>query len=483
MNRQDTICAPATALGGGMAVIRVSGSRAKEIGLRLSRRTLSHRYATPSKLWIEDRIIDFGVVTLFEAPHSYTGEDVLEISCHASTYIVQEIVSDVIRHEGCRLAEAGEFTRRALANGKLDLSQAEAVADLIASTTAAQHRIALEQHTGRLSLLLNGLRDSLIRFSGLMELELDFSEEDVTFADRAELDQLLSDIQQQIKALTQSYATAQEIQRGIPTAIVGAPNVGKSSLLNALLRHDRAIVSNIPGTTRDTIEEQLIVGGTLFRLIDTAGLRHTDDHVEQLGIDRSYQQISAARLILWVVSPTERELPNIQSLQQEARQIADHREDLTSPATLLLILNKQDLIDHDIQESWLDQAVDSVMPILSPVCAHIKALPISAHTGQGIRDLEQEMKKASDTPQSTNSESAKSEGDPIMIYNIRHLQALQSASKALAHVERGLHSSLSNDLITPSLHEAIESIGQITGSSINSDSVLHYIFSHFCIGK
>ena len=343
----ETICAPATALGGGLAVIRISGSLAPQIAERLLGKRLAPREATTAGLRIDGQLIDLVVATYFAAPHSYTGEEVVELSCHASPYIVRSILEWIAQQEGCRMADPGEFTRRALAHGKLDLAEAEAVADLIAATTATQHKMAMEQHTGRLSHLLNELRATLLRFAGLLELELDFSEEDVAFADRSTLVETLATIQHQLRLLTQSFSTGQELQQGIPTAIIGAPNVGKSSLLNALLQHERAIVSDIPGTTRDTVEGRLTIRGTLFRLIDTAGLRQTTDLVEQLGIERSYQQISSARLIFWVIAPP---LPTWDELEAQLSEILR----LTSPeSTLMLLLNKRDLLTEREVTDWL----------------------------------------------------------------------------------------------------------------------------------
>ena len=464
----ETICAPATALGGGLAVIRISGSLAPQIAETLLGKRLAPREATTTGLRIDGQLIDLVVATYFAAPHSYTGEEVVELSCHASPFIVRSILEWVTQQEGCRMADPGEFTRRALAHGKLDLAEAEAVADLIAATTATQHKMAMQQHTGRLSHLLNELRATLLRFAGLLELELDFSEEDVAFADRTTLAETLATIQHQLRLLTQSFSTGQELQQGIPTAIIGAPNVGKSSLLNALLQHERAIVSDIPGTTRDTVEGRLTIRGTLFRLIDTAGLRQTTDLVEQLGIERSYQQISSARLILWVIAPP---LPTWDELETQLGELLP----LTAPdSTLILLLNKRDLLTERKITDWLSLCSDQLQRITDK--RHTTPpLAISARAAEGIEALEELMV--------THTHTLHGEEETVMLYNLRHYEALTKASLALELVSEGLHNGLTSDLITPYLREAIEEIGLVTGASITSDEVLGYIFSHFCIGK
>ena len=464
----ETICAPATALGGGLAVIRISGSLAPQIAETLLGKRLAPREATTAGLRIDGQLIDLVVATYFAAPHSYTGEEVVELSCHASPFIVRSILEWIAQQEGCRMADPGEFTRRALAHGKLDLAEAEAVADLIAATTATQHKMAMEQHTGRLSHLLNELRATLLRFAGLLELELDFSEEDVAFADRSTLVETLATILHQLRLLTQSFSTGQELQQGIPTAIIGAPNVGKSSLLNALLQHERAIVSDIPGTTRDTVEGRLTIRGSLFRLIDTAGLRQTTDLVEQLGIERSYQQISSARLILWVIAPP---LPTWDELETQLGELLP----LTAPdSTLILLLNKRDLLTERKITDWLSLCSDQLQRITDK--RHITPpLAISARAAEGIEALEELMV--------TNTHTLHSNEETVMLYNLRHYEALTKASHALELVSEGLHNGLTSDLITPYLREAIEEIGLVTGASITSDEVLGYIFSHFCIGK
>ena len=464
----ETICAPGTALGGGLAVIRISGSLAPQIAETLLGKRLAPREATTAGLRIDGQLIDLVVATYFAAPHSYTGEEVVELSCHASPYIVRSILEWIAQQEGCRMADPGEFTRRALAHGKLDLAEAEAVADLIAATTATQHKMAMEQHTGRLSHLLNELRATLLRFAGLLELELDFSEENVAFADRTTLAETLATIQHQLRLLTQSFSTGQELQQGIPTAIIGAPNVGKSSLLNALLQHERAIVSDIPGTTRDTVEGRLTIRGTLFRLIDTAGLRETIDLVEQLGIERSYQQISSARLILWVIAPP---LPTRDELETQLGELLPR----TSPdSTLMLLLNKRDLLTESEVTDWLSHCSEQLQRITNK--RHTPPpLAISARAAQGIEALEELMV--------TNTHTLHSNEETVMLYNLRHYEALTKASHALELVSEGLHNGLTSDLITPYLREAIEEIGLVTGDSITSDEVLGFIFSHFCIGK
>ena len=443
----ETICAPATALGGGLAVIRISGSLAPQIAETLLGKRLAPRKATTAGLRIDGQLIDLVVATYFAAPHSYTGEEVVELSCHASPFIVRSILEWISQQEGCRMADPGEFTRRALAHGKLDLAEAEAVADLIAATTATQHKMAMEQHTGRLSHLLNELRATLLRFAGLLELELDFSEEDVAFADRSTLVATLATIQHQLRLLTQSFTTGQELQQGIPTAIIGAPNVGKSSLLNVLLQHERAIVSDIPGTTRDTVEGRLTIRGTLFRLIDTAGIRETADTVEAMGVRRSREAVENADLVIFVCDGS-------QPLDEEDQAIIDLCMEQENAVALI---NKTDL----------GSAVEpGELPFLN-------VIPICAKTGAGLDQLAD----AVDTMFENETPC-----DGSILTNARQFDAIRRAYEAMLRALQGLQLGVTPDAVLTDVEQAMESMGEITGATVRED-ITARIFERFCVGK
>ncbi|MBR0036064.1 MAG: tRNA uridine-5-carboxymethylaminomethyl(34) synthesis GTPase MnmE [Bacteroidales bacterium] len=421
---------------GGIAVVRVSGPDAIALVSKhfkpfnpkhiLSDRP-SHTLTFGQFLNASGEVLDEVVCSLYRGPHSFTGEDVIEISCHGSVYIQQQILETLMGDDGLRLAEPGEFTRRAFAHGRLDLSQAEAVADLIASQNAAQHRIAMSQMKGSISRQLDKLRDKLLKLTSLLELELDFSEEDVLFADRSELLDLAHSIDAEVLRLSGSFAAGNAIKNGIPVAIVGAPNVGKSTLLNALLKDDRAIVSDIQGTTRDLIEDTITLGGFLFRFIDTAGIRHTDDKVEQLGIERSKSAAQRAQIILLMSEPG---------------------------------------VDFPSIEARPDQ---TVIPIQN------KTSDFQALNGIGVPQLEQQLISIARRTQG-------GDGD-ILITNIRHKEALDQAHRDIQLVVRGLEERLSGDLVAEDLHAVIESLNTILGRSITSQDTLNNIFSHFCVGK
>ena len=470
----DTICAVATAPGmGGIAVIRISGSEAIGIVDQIFSckevRTLERakdRTAYFGRFTHEGTMIDEGLVTCFRSPRSYTGEDVVEISCHGSIFIQQKLL-EALTDQGCRIAAPGEFTRRAYLHGKMDLSRAEAVADLIASESEAQHRMALAQLRGGYSAEFAQLRERLVYLTSLMELELDFSEEDVTFADRTQLLQLLDELTEKIVGLTDSFRLGNAIKRGIPVAIAGATNVGKSTLLNALLGEERAIVSDIHGTTRDTVEEVLNIDGVLFRFIDTAGLRSTDDTIEALGIDRSYEKIDKASLILMLIDALRLSDEDYQTALIQLLPRLKEKPFLT-------LLNKIDALES--------QTIASCQQVLSTLLAtHLPAdtkpliLPISAKRGDGMEVLRSELRQALALPELASTD--------LVVSNARHHALLTTALQSLRTVRQGLTDGLPTDLLTPDLRGAITSIGEVTGEDITSDTVLHTVFAHFCIGK
>lgn len=466
---KSTICAVSTAPGvGGIAVIRVSGPEALPVALRLFRyggetpvaESVKPRYAYYGEVIAGDELIDEVVLTYFRAPHSFTGEDTVEISCHGSVYIRRRLLECLVG-EGCRMAQPGEFTRRAYLNGRMDLSSAEAVADIIASESKAQHQMAMKQLKGGYSEELNALREELLRLTGLMELELDFPEEDVEFADRTELLALCDQIELKLKKLIDSYRLGNAVKRGIPVAIVGTTNVGKSTLLNTLLGEERAIVSDIHGTTRDTIEDTMHIGGYLFRFVDTAGLRETEDTIESLGIERSRSKIKEADIILGVLDVTRLE---------EANQL-DHIREIwlkRGERTMLVLLNKSENLTED-ERNHLDKVLCDSLG-----CSE-KPLFISARSGEGMDQLKEELVKIMDCAQANEAD--------LIVSNARHHQLLREAFDTLRRMRSGFDMGLSTDLLTLDLRHAISSIGEITGREITSDDTLHYIFAHFCIGK
>ena len=396
-----------------------------------------------------EEIIDEVMVSIFQAPHSYTGEDSAEISCHGSRYIINKVLEFLIQH-GCRMAGPGEFTQRAYLNGKMDLSQAEAVADLIASSNKATHDIALNQLRGHFSSELSRLREQLLKLTSLLELELDFSDhEDLEFADRSELLELSKTIDNHILRLATSFETGQALKNGIPVAIIGKTNVGKSTLLNRLLKDDRAIVSDIHGTTRDTIEDTIDIKGITFRFIDTAGIRQTSDEIEQIGIERTYAAIDKARIVLWLLDaePSENDIQDIQERCHDK--------------SLIIIQNKIDKSDL-----WQ-------FSHLSPFSSHL--LKISAKYGENIEALEQAIYEAADIPALTEND--------IIVTNARHYDALVRAHDSIGRVIDGLQMQLSGDLLSEDLRQAINTISEITGGQITPNEVLGNIFKHFCVGK
>lgn len=449
MKSYDNICAMATPPGGAIGIIRISGPDSIQIVGSLFSRNISDAKSHTLHYGIlaasPSSPIDDVMVGVFRTPHSYTGEDSVEIYCHGSRYIMSQIIRTLI-DAGCRQAEPGEYTRRAFINGKMDLSQAEAVADLIAATGKASHDMALGQLRGNISSELTHLRDQLLKMTSLMELELDFSDhEELEFADRTELTSLAHTIHDRITSLASSFRTGQAIKQGIPVAIVGKTNVGKSTLLNRLVGEDKAIVSDIHGTTRDIIEDCIDIHGVTFRFIDTAGLRATDDVIEQIGIERSYSAIAKAAIILWVIDaiPSDEELSDI-TARSEGKQV-------------IVVINKTDR--HS----------------LPPFSLPFPTLSVSALQGQGMSELTAAIYAKSSIPEI-------GENDAI-ITSARHYASLQQAQESIMRVLDGLSQNLPSDLLSEDLRQCLDALASITGGIITPSEVLHNIFSHFCIGK
>ena len=445
----ETICALATATGGAIGIIRISGPQTLEILSRVFSKNLTQ--AQPNTIHyghIKNRqeIIDEVLVSVFRAPHSYTGEESAEISCHGSRYILSKVLSLLIAN-GCRQAGPGEFTQRAYLNGKMDLSQAEAVADLIASTNQATHQMAMSQLRGHFSSKLAQLREQLLKLTSLLELELDFSDhEDLEFADRSELMELTKTINNHIIHLAKSFETGQALKQGIPVAIVGKTNVGKSTLLNRLLKDDRAIVSDIHGTTRDTIEDTIDIKGVTFRFIDTAGIRQTQDEVEQIGITRTYAAIEKASIVLWLIDeePSTKEINDISQRTKKKK--------------LIVIKNKADKASNNSYE-----------------LLNFPFITISAKYGTGIEKLEQAIYEAANIPTLTEND--------IIVTNARHYDALVRAHDSIQRVIDGLEMQLSGDLLSEDLRQALDTLSEITGGQITPNEVLGNIFKNFCVGK
>ena len=463
-NYTDTICAPATSVGtGAISIVRLSGPATMDVLDRVVRfrkgtAAAAHGY-TVKYGSVGD--LDEVLVLLFRAPHSYTGEDAAEISCHASPFIVSSLL-DKLTEAGCRLAEPGEFTRRAFVNGKMDLAQAEAVADVIASTSSAQHRVAMNQLRGGYSAELRELRKQLLEVTSLLELELDFSEEDVEFADRSRLRALLEAATAHCRQLADSFRLGNAVKNGVPVAIVGAPNSGKSTLLNALLRDDRAIVSDIPGTTRDTVEETCVIDGVLFRFIDTAGIRDASDEVERLGIERSFRALSGAEIVLGVVDISVPEKDVLAAVRMIMEKVDP------SGQKLLILANKCDVLEVNKNVITLNNFVFRTgnQNDLTNV------LEISAKTGSGLENVRSALVSNAGLAAATGT----------LVTNARHAAALREAAAALSAVSDGLDRALPSDLLAEDLRAALASLGSITGE-ITTDEVLGEIFAKFCIGK
>lgn len=459
----DIICAISTPPGmGAIAVIRLSGKGSIAVADTLFVSPSGKRLADAKansvlfgEIRFNNEVTDEVLVTVFHAPRSFTGEESVEISCHGSVYIQQKIIEALIAR-GVRLAKPGEFTRRAFGNGKFDLSQAEAVADLIASSSQASHRVAMNQMRGGFASKLAELRDKLLQFVSLVELELDFAEEDVEFANRQKLYELTEEIEREIDKLARSFQLGNAIKNGIPVAIIGETNAGKSTLLNLLLNEEKAIVSDIHGTTRDVIEDTVNINGVTFRFIDTAGIRHTTDTIETLGIERTYQKIAQASIVLWMIdltTPTE----EINTLAQSIiPKLVDKH--------VLLLLNKSDLLSESEREEK-----QHLLPELKA-----ELLFISAKKRQNTDQLQQLLLKAADIPQIGEHD--------VVVTNLRHYEALMNALEAVRRVKEGLDTGITSDFISQDIRECMFYLGEITGQ-ISTDEILGNIFSKFCIGK
>lgn len=459
---KDTICAVATAPGGAIGIIRVSGEQAIAITDRIfmpigaNGKTLAQRkpytLAFGNIVTAQGDIIDQVLVSIFHAPHSYTGEQSVEISCHASTYILQQVMQLLVAN-GCRPAEPGEYTQRAFLNGKMDLSQAEAVADLIASHSAASHRMAMNQMRGAFSTELSDLRDKLLHLTSLIELELDFSDhEELEFADRTQLVNVAQKIQHTVQRLIQSFRIGNAIKNGIPTVIIGETNAGKSTLLNLLVGEERAIVSDIHGTTRDVIEDTVNIDGKIFRFIDTAGIRDTTDTIESIGIERSLAKIKQAEIILLMLDAT--------CANEQYQALSNKVLPLCQDKHLLVIVNK------------CDKATPTT---IIPLPENATQINISAKTKQGIEQLKTQL--------SLLLPDADIMAGSAIVSNIRHLKALQSANDDINRVLEGLQTDLPTDLVSQDLRSCLYHLAQITGGEIQTDEVLGNIFKHFCVGK
>lgn len=468
---KSTICAIATAPGGALGIIRVSGPEALQATDRIFRpmhgpalcERKSHTLAFGNIVSSTGEIIDEVLVSLFKAPHSYTGEDSTEISCHGSAYILNRVLQELVG-TGCTMAAPGEYTQRAFLNGKMDLSQAEAVADLIASDSAASHRMAMNQMRGGFGRELSELRSQLLHITSLMELELDFSDhEDLEFADRQELETLVQHIRQTLTHLVESFRLGNALKNGVPVAIVGETNAGKSTLLNALLHEERAIVSDIHGTTRDVIEDTVNIGGIVFRFIDTAGIRETTDRIESLGIERSFSKMAQADIILWVIDAGE--------ASQQIERLKDEILPYCKDKRILLLFNKCDIATSSSSPYQLPATLTADFP----ASASVEVLSISARNGQGLSELQQRLLSIASVPEIGSSE--------VIVSNVRHYESLCQALQSILRVLDGLSAHLSGDFISQDLRECLFHLAEITGGDITTDEVLGNIFKNFCIGK
>jgi tRNA modification GTPase len=472
---EDTICAPATVVGtGAITVLRVSGPDTFDIVDRVvsfKRGTVAEAKGYTMKFGTVHaeggEVLDEVIVSVFRAPHSYTGENSVEISCHASRYIVEHLMMLLVK-EGCRTAEPGEFTQRAFLNGKMDLAQAEAVADVIASGSAAAHRVAFNQMKGGFSSELRGMRDELLNLVSLMELELDFSEEEVEFADRTRLNSLLTEVISHVCRLIDSFRLGNAIKNGVPVAIAGSTNAGKSTLLNALLGEERAIVSDVHGTTRDTIEEVLNIEGILFRFIDTAGIRETAEIVEKIGIERTFKKIKEAEIVLGMVDMSREGEAGIAEAEAQVRELVSKVD--FDVQKLVILLNKADLMG----ENEVNKNVNLVNKFVLSADFKLDIIPISAKTGSGLSELKKYL--------FDYQNALVGESDHTLVTNLRHVEALSSARESLLRVQSGLASGIPTDLAAQDIRESLYYLGSIIGE-ISTDEVLGNIFRNFCIGK
>ncbi len=460
--RQDTICAVATPPGNGaVAMIRLSGSESLNIAFQLfkpataniNKDNIQSHHLYFGNIIFEKQIVDEVLMSYFKAPHSYTSEDVIEFSCHGSEFIQQRLI-EILIHCGSRLAEAGEFTMRAFLNGRLDLSQAEGVADLIASQSKTAHRLAINQMRGGFSQKINELRERLVNFAALIELELDFSEEDVEFADRVQFNSLINEIKTELTILIESFKVGNVIKKGIPVAIIGKPNAGKSTLLNAILNEEKAIVSEIPGTTRDAIEDTIVIDGYNFRFIDTAGLRPTEETIETMGIEKTYDKIDQASLILYIYdigSADERAINEI--LNEFRHYIEDENKHF------ILVGNKIDMLSE-------------IPPHLTEIL-ELETIFVSAKRKENIHLLAETL---------VNKVKEESISSDVIVSNTRHYESLNNALESMAQVDTALKNNLPTDLVAIDIRQALHHLGTITGE-VTTDEVLGTIFSKFCIGK
>ncbi len=458
----DTICAVATPPGSGaIAIIRMSGKESlntlwdifKPVNKKVTKENIQSHHQYFGKIYDGDNEIDEVLATFFKAPHSYTGEDSVEISCHGSLYIQQKII-EILINRGIRLAEAGEFTKRAFLNGKMDLSQAEAVADLIASQSRMAHKVALNQMRGDFSHKIHQLREKLLQFASLIELELDFSEEDVEFANRQELFLLINELKNEINTLLTSFKFGNVIKHGIPVAIIGKPNTGKSTLLNTLLNEEKAIVSDIPGTTRDSIEDTIIIEGYTFRFIDTAGLRQSDDTIENIGIERTYEKIKQADIILYVCDISKMDKTSMEEVLDEFKSFIEDEE-----KTFILVANKIDKLE-------------TIPPHLKEIL-ELDTVFVSAKRKENIHLLAETL---------VDKVKEKHMENDIIVTNSRHYESLKAAIEAIGQVEKGLQDNIPTDLVAIDLRQALHHLGSVTGE-ITTNDILGSIFQKFCIGK
>jgi tRNA modification GTPase len=482
---QDTIVALATPSGAGaIAIIRISGETAIDMAATVFQSVRGKDLAKQKSHTLHlghivdgKKTLDEVLVSIFKGPNSYTGENTIEISCHGSTYIQQQIIQLLLR-KGCRMANAGEFTLRAFLNGKLDLSQAEAVADLISSDNEASHQIAMQQMRGGFSNEIANLRIELLNFASLIELELDFAEEDVEFADRSQFNELIDRIELVLKRLIDSFAVGNVIKNGIPVAIVGEPNVGKSTLLNALLNEERAIVSEIAGTTRDTIEDELVIDGIGFRFIDTAGIRETKDVVESIGIQRTFEKIEQAQVVLFLVDGSQLSVIgsqfSVDSLKIEIEKIRNQ----FPLKPVIIVVNKKDTLSQEQIHIIANQLkTDNRQPTTEnrqPTTDNVQLITLSAKNKTGIEDLKNQLLSFVNTGALRNNET--------IVTNTRHYDSLLKALEEIQKVKHGLQTNLSSDLMAIDIKEALYHFGMITGQ-VTNDELLGNIFANFCIGK